>query len=861
MNTQDASIKLLIKSPLTGHLLPIEQVPDPVFSQKMVGDGISIEPFDQILVSPVDGRIAQIHSASHAVTISTAQGIDVLIHIGIDTVNLKGKGFASKIKVGDLVKTGDILIKFDADYVATHAKSLLTQVLITNGEQISVLKPTRGQVTAGVDIILEVFNSKTTKAINSTDKTTNDISIKSGLLTILNPSGLHARPAAVLASIAKQFNSDIQIHHRSKSANAKSVVAIMGLEINHGSQLTVSAQGPDAASAVKQIVKNLNEGLGENLDDKPHFEKPKATIRELKPQIPISNNSDVIVGVPAAQGLAVGFIYQIHHHEIEVPEFAENPKEELQSLSVALGEAKMQLQALKDKLDLQSKSNQGSIFAAHQELLDDPDLVEFTRNEINQGKSAAFAWKKAYTTNADRLAALSNELLAARANDIKDIGRRVLLLLTDRAQVHQNKEYPTNAILIAENLTPSDTANLDRSKVLGFCTTTGGASSHVAILARSLGIPAIAGIDPRALNISSGSRVIIDGTKGILRLNPDLSEVENIQKIQIELDKKRQADLARTHETATTLDNHRVEVVANIGGLTDAEQAMGLGAEGVGLLRSEFLFLNRTIAPTENEQHKVYEDIATLLTTKNPLTIRTLDIGGDKPLPYLPLPTEENPFLGERGIRVSLNNPNMFREQLRAILRAAKSDQMRIMFPMVATLDEWHQAKSILEEERHKLGIPSVSVGIMIEVPAAALMADVFATEVDFFSIGTNDLTQYTLAVDRGHAKLASIADGLHPSVLRLIDMTVKAAHKNKKWVGICGGIASDIQAVPVLVGLGVDELSISVSAIPGIKAQIRNLHYADCQVLAAQALAQTTAAEVRSLINKQLQSLRRGFL
>lgn len=852
MNTQDASKKLLIKSPLTGRLFPLENVPDPVFSQKMVGDGVSIDPLDQVLVSPVDGKIAQIHSANHAVTISTAQGIEVLIHIGIDTVKLKGKGFKSKLKVGDLVQTGDILIEFDADYVATQAKSLLTQILITNAEKMTLIKPCDGKVTAGKDVILEVYNGKSFTENYSNDKVLNDISIASETVTILNPSGLHARPAAVLVDIAKKFNSDIRIQLGQNQANAKSVVAIMGLEINYGDQVNLSAKGPDASEALKQIINNLNDGLGEKIAEKPHFIKSPESTAIIEHPTKHSNNTDDIIGIPASQGLAVGIIHQIHHQEISVQEFAENPQAEQQRLTVALAQAKSQLDLLINQLASKSKSDQGAIFAAHQELLEDPDLLEIATTEIHKEKSAAFAWKLAFTTYANRLASLRNELFAARANDLRDIGHRVLLLLTDGAQI-KHTEIPANSILIAENLTPSDTATLDRSKVLGFCTTTGGATSHVAILARSLGMPAIAGIDRRALDIAPGCTVILDGTKGILRLNPEPNEIENIQKLQIELEKKRQLDLAAKHAVATTLDNHHVEIFANISGLADAEQAMSLGAEGVGLLRSEFLFLNRTMAPTEEEQYDVYRDIAHALNSKNPLTIRTLDIGGDKPLAYLPIPAEENPFLGERGIRVSLNNLDMFREQLRGILRAAKNDQIRIMFPMVATLEEWHKAKAILEEERQKLGVPAVSVGIMIEVPAAALMAEAFAKHVDFFSIGTNDLTQYTLAMDRGNTKLAAYADGLHPSVLRLIDMTVQAAHKHKKWVGVCGGIASDTQAVPILLGLGVDELSISVPAIPGIKAQIRNLRYSDCQELASQALQQTTAADVRSLICQPL--------
>jgi phosphoenolpyruvate-protein phosphotransferase len=292
-----------------------------------------------------------------------------------------------------------------------------------------------------------------------------------------------------------------------------------------------------------------------------------------------------------------------------------------------------------------------------------------------------------------------------------------------------------------------------------------------------------------------------------------------------------------------------MEIVANIGGVDDAEQTVKLGGEGVGLLRSEFVFMERSSAPNEEEQYETYRRIAETLGPDRPLVIRTLDVGGDKPLSYLPIPKEENPFLGERGIRVGLDRPEILRTQLRAILRASTAGKVLVMFPMIATLPEWRAARALFEEERARLDVPPIPVGIMVEIPAAALMADQFAAEADFFSIGTNDLTQYTLAMDRGHPKLAPQVDALNPAVLRLIASTVQAAHRHGKWVGICGGVAGDPQAVPLLIGLGVDELSVSIPTIPSVKAQIRGLSRLECEQLALKALEQDTAAAVRSLV------------
>jgi multiphosphoryl transfer protein len=306
--------------------------------------------------------------------------------------------------------------------------------------------------------------------------------------------------------------------------------------------------------------------------------------------------------------------------------------------------------------------------------------------------------------------------------------------------------------------------------------------------------------------------------------------------------------LQSASQPAITLDQHRIQVVANISNLQDAEKSVALGGEGVGLLRSEFIFMDRAAAPNEDEQTAIYRSILAVLGNDRPMVIRTLDVGGDKPLAYLPLPHEANPFLGERGIRIGLDRPDLLRTQLRAILRSASAGKLRVMFPMVGRLEEIRQVKAMLEEARQQLNIAPIEVGIMVEIPAAAILAEQFAQEVDFFSIGTNDLTQYTLAIDRGHPKLAPLADGLNPAVLRLIAQTVKGATQYGKWVGICGGIASDPQAVPILLGLGIQELSVSIPAIPSIKAQIRTLTRSDCQTLAVKALTMATAAEVRAL-------------
>jgi phosphocarrier protein FPr len=341
--------------------------------------------------------------------------------------------------------------------------------------------------------------------------------------------------------------------------------------------------------------------------------------------------------------------------------------------------------------------------------------------------------------------------------------------------------------------------------------------------------------------------VILNGDTGILTLNPDEAALAKAKAAQEKWLAQRAAAQKMAADPAITQDGHRVEIAANIGGVADAEKAMASGAEGVGLLRTEFLFLERTEPPTEDEQFDVYRGIAEAMQGL-PVIIRTLDIGGDKPLPYIDVPPEANPFLGERGIRLCLNRPELLRQQLRAILRAAEYGQIRIMFPMVSDISEWRAARAMVEEVRAELNAPAVELGIMIEVPSAALMADAFAPEIDFFSVGTNDLTQYTLAMDRMHPSLAGKSDGLHPAVLRLISMTVKAAHECGKWVGVCGELGADLQAGPILVGLGVDELSVTVPSIATVKANVRSMTLEEAKRLAERALKCSTAAEVRAI-------------
>jgi phosphocarrier protein FPr len=675
-------------------------------------------------------------------------------------------------------------------------------------------------------------------------------------LVIHNATGLHARPARAFVDLAKQFQSTIKIRHGEKQVNAKSLISVLTLGVARGQQITVDVSGDDEEHAAAAIAAAVRDGLGEGPDAGTHVTNghaaaPSAPTVPAPAQLGPLEPGSVVSGVAGAPGIAIGPVFRFERAHVEVRERFAGVDQEHARLQSALEAAQHQLNELHAEVAQRSEASEAAIFQVHHEILSDPALIDAVRAAIADGRSAAEAWQSATAEHAAELAELSDALLAERAADIRDVGARVLRLLTGAAETAPSlPDEPV--IVVANDLTPSETVALDPKRVLGFCTAVGGPNAHTAILARALGLPAVVSAGAGVLELAAGTQVILDGGAGLLTISPSddlLAAARAAQRRQ----QQQRAEAARSAaEPAITADGHRVEIVANIGMAAEAIPALEGGAEGVGLFRTEVIFLDPTLvaAPGEEEQFTIYRDVARAFGGQ-PVIVRTLDIGGDKEVAYLDLPREDNPFLGVRGLRLCLEYPDLFRTQLRAILRAASFGKLRIMFPMVADIGELRRARAIVEELRAELGAPPVEVGIMIEVPSAALMADVLAREADFFSIGTNDLTQYTLAMDRMHPTLASQADDLHPAVLRLIAKTVEGAHAAGKWVGVCGNLGSKPLAVPILVGLGVDELSIAIKDIPLVKAQIRTLTLEQCQEHARQALQCATAAEVRELVNK----------
>lgn len=561
-----------------------------------------------------------------------------------------------------------------------------------------------------------------------------------------------------------------------------------------------------------------------------------------------------IQGIGASEGIAIA---RTHRYLPVLPEIEQKKiddvEDELQRLSAAVSRVDADLADLATEVEREIGHEEAAIFEAHRLFLSDEAFIGRAENIIREKLIQAEAALQIVTGELRKtFEAMDDEYFRERAMDVVDVSRRLIRTLLGIPQPSL-EGLPHPCIVLARDLTPSDTARMDREMVRGFCTAKGGKTAHAAILARSLGIPAVVGIGEGLLDIPRDCQIIIDGQSGTIVAEPDESTLNQFETRRTLLNELRAKALASAQKPAVSLDGHQVEIVANIGAVEEATQVLECGGEGVGLLRTEFLYLDRTTPPSEDDQTTAYRSIAEALGQR-PLIIRTLDIGGDKPLPYLPLAQEDNPFLGQRGIRLCLAKPDMFKIQLRAILRAADGYNIKIMFPMVASSDEVVAAKALLDECRAELESRGVAhgkpeIGIMIEVPAAAVAADVLAREVDFFSIGTNDLTQYTLAADRTNELVQGIADALHPAVLRLIAETIRHAHKAGIWVGLCGELAGDPVAAPILLGLGLDEFSMASVSIPFVKEVIREWTIEEARQLADEVLSLGSDSQVREWV------------
>lgn len=543
-------------------------------------------------------------------------------------------------------------------------------------------------------------------------------------------------------------------------------------------------------------------------------------------------------GISAAPGLAQGPIMIWQENDLQLPEpyYCDDSAAAYQRICSSVDKVADELKKVRDRaLDSMGKE-EAAIFEAHLMILKDCALHDLVKSYLTSGKNPESAWYEAYEKFAHTLAAIPDPIFSARAADIRDVGRNVLTDLLGIPNV--NNELSQPSILVARDFSPSQTATIDPKKVLAFCTSEGGPTSHTAILAKALGIPAVVALGDQVLGLQPGLLMIVNALNGQVIINPTVEQQRDYLVQKKELDVQKNKDLQSAFEPAFTADGIRVEVVANIGSASDAEEAMANGAEGVGLFRTEFLFLNNKALPSINEQVNTYQQVIKTLDGR-PLVVRTMDIGGDKSVDYLGIVSEPNPFLGWRGIRMMSEKPDLLRDQFTALLKAGLGTDLRVMLPMVSQVSEVIQAKKIFMEVLDRTvketgkSPDRIQFGIMVEVPSTALIAEHFAPYVDFYSIGTNDLTQYTMAVDRMNSRVAPLASAFAPAVLKLIERTIRQAHLHHKWVGMCGELAGEPAALPFLLGLGLDEYSMSASSIPAAKRILKSLKMTECQDIA----------------------------
>jgi phosphoenolpyruvate-protein phosphotransferase/dihydroxyacetone kinase phosphotransfer subunit len=688
-------------------------------------------------------------------------------------------------------------------------------------------------------------------------------------LPVRNPLGLHARPAARLVTTVRGFDAEVRVSKAGTSTppvSARSLTNLVALGVRRGDTLLLSVSGTETDQALTALRALADSGFGDGLGA---ASSPAASSRSSAPAVPVPPAASaptataptatatrptpgtVLTGEPASTGIVVGQAQLLGGGPAGPPPERPlaPPDAELAALQKALTTVRADVERDRDQLALRVSGSEAEIFEAHLALLEDEALVEPARAAIAAAVSAERAFYDAVERVAGVYRALSDPILAQRAADVLDVGRRVVGALTGAPATAAPASG--DVVMIADDLTPSQTAKLDPAQIVAIATARGSFTAHAAIIARSLGIPAVVGIGAGLLTVANGTRLLLDGDAGSLTVEPSQDLVTAALRRQAQHRRRVSLALARSTETGVLASGQRIEIFANIGNPEDAVRAVEFGAEGVGMLRTEFLFLDRSELPDEDEQVATLLEIARTLDGR-PLIVRTLDAGADKPLPALPMPGELNPFLGMRGIRVGLLYPDVLRTQLRAVLRVAVDHPVKLMMPMVATLGEVLASRRLIDEARSDLGVdPQLDIGITLEVPAAALMAEQLGRHLDFLSLGTNDLTQYTMAAERGNATLEALLASPQPAVLRLVKLIVEgaatASADHRCWVGVCGEMAGDPACAILLAGLGVTELSMAPSLIPEVKAALRSVHLEDAARAAQLALDACDPASARA--------------
>ncbi|MGE8150733.1 phosphoenolpyruvate--protein phosphotransferase [Pseudomonas vancouverensis] len=822
--------ELTLSAPLSGPVLTLAKVPDPVFASGTMGDGIAIDPLNDTLHAPCAGVVVHIARTGHALTLRADNGAELLLHLGLDTVELQGQGFSVLVKEGDRVSNSQPLLRYDLDQVAQQCKSLVSLLILTNSQDFQARPITLKSVKVG-EPLLHIIRRQAPGTQPAEDFISEELT---GQVRIAHRGGLHARPAALIRQTAQGFKSKSSLHYAGKSATCDSLIGLMGLAIGEQAEVQVSCQGPDAEAALQALLAALSTALAED----SHAAAPAVPAARVR-----AAEAGVLHGVCAAPGLVSGPLFRLSAISLQQDPGDHDPQQQRQALDAALNQVRSDIDHTLNQAKKQRNSDEEAIFSAHLALLEDPALLEAAGQLIASGMAATHAWSQAIDLQCEVLRQTGSTLLAERANDLIDLKQRVLRALLGDAWHY---EVPAGAIVAAHELTPSDLLQLSQQGVGGLCMAEGGATSHVAILARGKGLPCMVALGSTLLDQPQGQSVVLDADGGRLELTPGPERLADVRQIQLQQQQRRAEQQTQAHTPALTRDGLHIEVAANVASATEAAEALANGADGVGLLRTEFLFVDRHTAPDEQEQRLAYQAVLDAMGDKS-VIIRTIDVGGDKQLDYLPLPEEANPVLGLRGIRLAQVRPELLDQQLRALLQVSPLSRCRILLPMVTEVDELLHIRRRLDALCSELGVNQrPQLGVMIEVPAAALLAEQLAEHADFLSIGTNDLSQYTLAMDRDHAGLASRVDAMHPALLRLIAQTCAGAAVHDCWVGVCGALASDPLATALLIGLGISELSVSPVQVAEIKDRVRHLDASECRRVSQDLLTLSSASAVR---------------
>ncbi|MGL4524186.1 MAG: phosphoenolpyruvate--protein phosphotransferase [Spirochaetia bacterium] len=845
---------MILCAPVNGKLIAIKDVPDPVFSEKMLGDGFAVESNEEkkdFIYAPVSGVIKNINANGHAFIIETEEGVDVLTHVGVETVALKGKGFKVLAKVGRKVGLGDKILKVDFDFVRKNAPASMVIVVLANRPDAIVSLGTSGDVKRG-DVVFNLTESTSESCGCNCGGDAQTQMIEGDWIVIPNPHGLHARPSATLAKKAMAFSASVSLEQEGgKTVGAKSSTGIMSLGLPHGARVRFISSD---AQAIKDLNQAVLDGLGEDVGassvPSPAASSAKSAGQTEKAPAPsplfkldFSGESRLALPV-SSPGINMGEIYVLKEAERNISANGAGVDVEKKSLKKALEQALKDLDAEMKGVDNES----AEILEAHKAFLMDPELETLSMKVIESGKSASFAWNSVTREQAEIFAQSGNAYMAERAADMRDINNRILDLLLGKVPA---PEYPESCVVVIYELTPSDVTGFDK-RIKGVISVVGSPTSHASIMLRNRGIPSFFKAPDELMMAPAGVVAILDTDSGTCIINANSQERTDYQHKILEMEQRKALALSAAGKRGETKDGYRIEVTGNVSSIKEAKEATERGGEGYGLARSEFLFYGKKTAPTEDEQRDLYQGL--LDATTHMVTVRLLDAGGDKPLAYVKIPKENNPQLGIRGMRIIEDNEEIYRTQIRALLRCKDLDRLRIMTPMISLVSEVHLMSKIIAEEKQKLGIrQSPQVGIMAETPAVCVLSEQFAPHVDFFSVGTNDLTQYTMAMDRENSRLAPLASAANPAVLTMIHHLCVGAQKFSKPVAVCGAAASDPVTALLFVGLGVTELASAAETLPEVKAAIRNYTMKQLKEVSLRALRASTEDEVRKIVKREL--------